>query len=82
MAGDARGDEEYDFEPSELRNARRCITTFPGVVKGDGLVTALLASEVRSARGLKNKSPKSALGRRSGALGRLIEGITRSVWIR
>lgn len=35
----------------------------------------LALSEARSARGLENKFPKSELGRRSGALGRLSDGM-------
>jgi len=52
---------------------------FAGEDSGEGVVIELLASEAHSARGLKNRSSDSALGRQCGALGRLREGMLASV---
>lgn len=77
--GDIKGEEGFETLASELRKVRRCWIKFDGELRGEGVVTELLASATRKARGLKNKSPKSPLGRRLGALGRLMEGISNSM---
>ena len=48
---------------------------FGGKLKGETVELGLRGSEVRSARGLEKRFPKSELGRRSGALGRFSEGM-------
>jgi len=74
-SGKANGEDGVGISVSELRKALRCVRMFAGEDKGEGVVIELLASEACSARGLQNRSSKSALGRRFGALGRLREGI-------
>lgn len=77
--GDINGEDGFEALASELRKVRRCWMKLDGELRGEGVVIELLASDTRNARGLKNKSPNSPLGRRLGALGRLMEGILKNM---